>query len=89
MTALLWYQPTEPAAGAAAGGWQPLNLQAVAFDDDRIDLTWDAVSEPGLAFYQVERNGTVIAEPTDPEYSDTGLDPDTEYEYRVRAVEEG
>ena len=69
--------------------WVIYNLQAVAFDDDRIDLTWDPVETAGgiLAFYEIERDSVVIDTSLDETYSDTGLSPATEYDYRVRAVE--
>lgn len=78
------------AAIASRGSqWFVVNVQAVAFDGDRIDLTWDEVVADGFVFYQVLRDGTVVGEPTDNAFSDTGLEPDTEYDYTVRAVEEG
>lgn len=76
-------------AGTAAGTNRPAvpaNLQAVAVSSSQIDLTWDAVT--GVSGYDIERDGVVIVfdHPTT-SYSDTGLDPDTQYDYRVRAVE--
>jgi hypothetical protein len=66
----------------------PQNLIATTFDDDRIDLTWDAVAS--AVRYVVERddggwhviNGNVATT----SYSDTGLAPSTLYNYRVRSV---
>lgn len=63
----------------------PTGLQAVAVSASQIDLSWDAVS--GVSGYDVERDGQVIlVDHASTSYSDTGLDPSTEYAYRVRAV---
>lgn len=69
--------------------WKIYNLQAVAFSGTQIDLTWDPVETAGgtLAFYQIERDSVIINTSLDETYSDTGLTPATEYDYRVRAVE--
>ncbi len=74
-------------SGSATGQLydRPRNLVATAISSSQVDLTWDAF--PGATGYDIERNSTVIE--TDwgsNSYSDTGLDPDTLYTYRVRAV---
>lgn len=73
-------------AGVAEGGPPgPDNLQAVAASDTQIDLSWDALS--GYTAYDIERDGVVIvSDHSTTSYSDTGLDADTEYVYRVRGV---
>lgn len=58
---------------------------ATPFDDDRIDLSWNAI--PGALGYEIERDGLIIVtNHGSTSYSDTGRDPATEYCYRVRAV---
>jgi chitodextrinase len=66
----------------------PTNLAATAVSTDRIDLTWSASSDPesGVLGYRVYRDGSQIGQTAQPSYTDTGLSPATEYEYRVRAV---
>lgn len=60
------------------------NLMATTFDEDRIDLAWDAY--PDATGYDIERDGSVIlTNHSTTTYSNTGLDPSTEYDYRVRA----
>jgi hypothetical protein len=64
------------------------NLVAIAVAAGEIDLSWDAVSEPVPAVYDIERNGVVFLENyTYTAYSDVGLNPSTLYTYRVRAVD--
>jgi hypothetical protein len=77
---------TASIAGTVLPSWGvPQNLQATAVSDDQIDLTWTAIL--AASGYDIERDGLVVASdhPT-ASYSDTGLDPDTLYTYRVRAV---
>lgn len=66
----------------------PRNLIATTVDDDSIELDWDAVA--GATRYIVERDDSpwvVIADNVlTNTYTDTGLDPSTEYTYRVRSV---
>lgn len=64
----------------------PQNLSAVANGSDQIDLSWDAL--PGATGgYDIERDGVVIVEGHgSTSYSDTGLSPSTQYDYRVRGV---
>jgi len=67
-------------------GWSiPPNVLATTTGQTTITVTWDDV--PAATGYDVERNGTVIAyDHPDSPYNDSGLDPDTLYSYRVRAV---
>ena len=70
----------------------PQNLVAVAVSPNEIDLTWDPYV--GAVAYDIERDDVVSEDP--PEilvfdhptnaYDDTGLNPNTLYAYRVRAV---
>ena len=71
----------------------PSDLTATAFSSSQIDLTWTDNSSAETAF-SIERKGgnlgsfseiaTVAADSTS--YSDTGLDANTPYYYRVRAL---
>lgn len=69
---------------------RPQDLVAEAVSSSRIDLSWTASTDPesGVAGYYVYRDGSGLPfdSTTGPEYSDTGLDPFTEHEYRVSAV---
>ena len=66
----------------------PTNLVATPTDTDRIDLNWTASSDPesGIAGYRIFRDGSQVGQTAQSSYTDTGLSPATEYEYRVRAV---
>jgi chitodextrinase len=66
----------------------PTNLVAAPIDTDRIDLSWTASSDPetGIAGYRIFRDGSQVGQTAQTSFSDTGLSPATEYEYRVRAV---
>lgn len=72
----------------ATGPTAPTNLAANAAGTDRIDLTWTAASDPesGIAGYRVFRDGSQVGVSAQLSFTDTGLSPATEYEYRVRAV---
>jgi chitodextrinase len=74
----------------------PTNLTATATSVSQINLSWTAsTSSVGLANYSVERcqgtgcsfSGPPIASPTGTTYSDTGLQTNTSYSYRVRAFD--
>lgn len=63
----------------------PHGLTAVAQSDTEILVSWDAVA--GADAYDVERDSVIVeAKTTLLSFSDTGLTPSTEYEYRVRAA---
>ncbi len=66
----------------------PSNLNASAAGNSQIDLSWDAASdgESGVDSYNIYRNGSKVASSNGTSYSDQGLDADTEYKYRVSAV---
>jgi hypothetical protein len=84
----LWGTWTGSAAGSVGtpAGWSiPPNVLATTTGPSTITVTWDDV--PAATGYDVERNGTVIVynHPDSP-YNDSGLNSDTLYSYRVRAV---
>jgi len=72
--------------------FQVRGLVATAVSTSEIDLYWDDVAALTGEAFDIERNGSVVEEDYtgthtvgDP-YVDDGLDPETEYTYRVRAV---
>lgn len=67
----------------------PTDLVATAASPYRIDLAWSPSDAPsGLEFYRVFRDGEEIATTENTSYADSSLEPETEYEYRVSAVDE-
>jgi hypothetical protein len=76
----------------------PINLQAAAAGISQIDLTWEAPVDEGggpITGYQIERSltgvdgwTTIVADTgnTNTTYEDTGLTSNTEYFYRVSAI---
>ncbi|MFA6565681.1 MAG: fibronectin type III domain-containing protein, partial [Candidatus Paceibacterota bacterium] len=86
---------TTPAAVDTTPPSDPDGLSATAISSSRIDLTWNAASDPdsGISGYRVDRCLTSsctyseIGTPSIPSYSNTtGLNPSTSYTYRVKAV---
>lgn len=63
----------------------PSNIQTSA-TDDAVTLKWDPVST--AQSYDVEINGNVTEGITANEHTFTGLEPNTEYEIKVRAIDE-
>ncbi len=72
----------------ATGPSTPKDLTATAAGTNRIDLEWSGSSDPesGIAGYRIYRDGVQVGQTPQHQYTDTGLDPATEYEYRVAAV---
>jgi len=66
----------------------PGNLLAVPVTNSRIDLTWDASSDPDswVDHYVIYRDGVPHDTCTSASYSDTGLDETHSYTYEVSAV---
>lgn len=53
-----------------------------------VQLSWNASTDNlGVTGYQVRRGGVLIATVPGPGYTDSGLDPETGYNYDVRAVD--
>ena len=67
---------------------KPPGLTATPTSSDRIALAWSASADPesGVSGYRVHRDGSVVATVTGTSYEDSGLQPFTEYEYRVSAL---
>ncbi|WP_330294582.1 extracellular catalytic domain type 1 short-chain-length polyhydroxyalkanoate depolymerase [Streptomyces sp. NBC_00503] len=70
---------TDPGSGLPA----PTGLAPAAVSDTGITLTWNQVA--GAADYAVHRDGTLVATPGAPPYTDTGLAPGTGHAYTVAA----
>ncbi len=73
----------------------PTGLSATAASWDAIDVDWNNNAEPNIAYYQVYRStssgftpstSNLIGSPTGSSYSDTGLNFQTTYYYKVIAV---
>lgn len=61
----------------------PFNIQAAPAITS-ITISWDEVA--GAAAYDLEADGVIIENITETSYEDTGLIPETEHTYRVRAI---
>ncbi|MEE8451835.1 MAG: LamG-like jellyroll fold domain-containing protein, partial [Thermoguttaceae bacterium] len=66
----------------------PQNVAAVPLDSARIELTWDAATDPqsGVSYYAVYRDGIEIATTVTTGYVNAGLDQALTYTYEVAAV---
>ncbi len=65
----------------------PENLRATT-SDSTVELEWNASNDDnGVTNYEVYRNNKLIAEPINPHYIDQGVQSNTTYNYRVRAVD--
>lgn len=67
---------------------RPGSLTASAEGPTTVDLRWTAAEDPqsGIDGYRVYRDDEAVAFVSDTRYSDTGLETDTRYVYRVSAV---
>lgn len=65
----------------------PANLTATASGPNRVDLSWSpSTDNVGVTSYEIERDGVSLATiGNQTNYSDTTVQPDITYEYRVRA----
>ncbi len=66
---------------------QVTGLTVTTVSSTQLDLSWNAVSDPDLSYYNIYRDGVLIATTTATTYSDTGLTPSTTYTYEVSAVD--
>ncbi len=82
---------TTPAVSDTTPPTAPANLVATAAGSQSIVLNWNASTDAGsgLAGYRIFRDGTLIAEVVSSvlTFSDTGLEPNTQYAYLVRAFD--
>ncbi len=66
----------------------PANVHVVGNSASSIDLAWDASTDDvAVTGYHVYRNGGLVASPTSPNLSDSGLTPNTGYSYTVSAFD--
>ncbi len=66
---------------------QVTGLAATAVGVSQIDLAWTANSETDLSYYNIYRDGVLVATTTGNSFSDTGLNSATTYTYEVSAVD--
>lgn len=67
----------------------PLNLQAEAVSSSQIELNWKPSSDNiNVAGYYIFRNGFKIAQVSSTNYSDSGLNADTFYDYFITAYDD-
>ena len=64
----------------------PQNLKADTVTNNSVLLTWDEVQ--GATAYKIQRNGVTIATVYTNTYENTRLAADTDYEYKVTAINE-
>lgn len=64
-----------------------LNLRKDSIEQQGIRMTWDASPATDLSEYIVYRNNQRIATTTATNYIDQTLTPDTQYDYRVSAID--
>lgn len=66
----------------------PQNLRITAAGPNSISLAWDASTDNiGVLGYRVYRNGAVLNTTPNTSYTDTGLSPNTTYNYQVEAYD--
>ncbi len=66
----------------------PENLTANPVSSSQVNLSWDPSTDNiGVAGYKIYRNGTQIAATKNTTFSDTGLLPNTTYNYTVSAYD--
>jgi len=66
----------------------PQGLQADAFSETQVNLTWQAATdeESGVRRYLIYRNGARVAESGSTRFTDTDLSDATQYTYQILAV---
>lgn len=66
----------------------PSDVRAEEVEAREVELTWSAAEDPqtGIDEYRVYRDGQEVGNPSGTSFRDEGLDPVTEYSYRVSAV---
>lgn len=68
-----------------------INLNAVAANESKVNLTWQAASDPesGISKYYIYRDGSLVGESNTNSFSEFGLSKSTTYTYEVSAVNGG
>lgn len=80
--------PVQVTTDALPGPTTPTDLVATAVGPYGIDLEWSpSESESEIAFYQIIRDGVEVDTTSETSYGDSGLAPETAYQYRVSAVD--
>ena len=85
----LWAQPQS----ALAAPDRPTGLSATALDHDTVSLTWSHPDEENVDHYQILRRSadqgrlSQVATTQTTSFQDDGLQPETTYIYRVRAMD--
>ncbi len=81
-------QVTTPVAIDTTPPSVPQNLAASGITEVQVTLSWSASADPetGVGEYRLYRDGSRVGVTVGTTLTDTGLDPDTSYEYRVSAV---
>jgi chitodextrinase len=68
----------------------PTNLVTVPVSTDQISLSWNAATDDGLLLgYKIYRDGMHLQDTTATSFSDTGLNPNTQYCYAVSGYDAG
>lgn len=62
----------------------PIGVTASAIDDTSVLVSWQTAS--GANWYEIERDGRIVASTQLTEYTDTGLTPEVQVSYRVRSL---
>ena len=66
----------------------PTNVAATTITATEVTLNWMASTDnQRVAGYYVYRDGQLVGQPRTPTLADTGLTPDTEYTYTVKAFD--
>jgi chitodextrinase len=66
----------------------PASLTAAASGSNQVNLSWSASTDDvGVASYEVDRDGTPIGTSSATSFTDTGVQPNTTYTYRVAALD--
>lgn len=66
----------------------PTNVAATTINATEVTLNWTASTDnQRVAGYFVYRDGQLVGQPRTPSFTDTGLTPDTQYTYTVKAFD--
>jgi len=65
----------------------PQGLTVQSKTDTSVSIKWDAVSYPGgIKEYEIYRNDQSVGKRVGTSFSESGLSPETSYEFKVRAI---